>query len=139
MRIPVCPELRDSLDKMRFSTREKGITVCLNLPVCPFDDFAELRPFGEVFEVESDVVGFGEVVEIARVELQEVGGGHRPCVGHVKPLRVPLSMKEWSISVQARIAAAAVSVWRQSQRIGSEDQAPSKLDRIETSAWSEVS
>jgi hypothetical protein len=41
-----------------------------------FDDFAELRPFGEIFEVEAYVVGFREVVEVTGVEVEEVDNCH---------------------------------------------------------------
>jgi len=40
------------------------------------NDLAQVGPFGEVLEVEADVVGFGQVVEVALVELEEVGRGH---------------------------------------------------------------
>ena len=44
-------------------------TVSFYLPVGAFDDFAELWPFGEVFEVEGDAVGFCQVVEVAGVKV----------------------------------------------------------------------
>lgn len=39
---------------------------------------AEMGPFGEVFEVEGCVVCFGEVVEVACVEIEEVRRRHGP-------------------------------------------------------------
>jgi hypothetical protein len=39
-------------------------------------------PFCEVLEVETDVVGFGEVVEVGRGDAQEVEGLHGPDCGH---------------------------------------------------------
>ncbi len=59
------------------------VTVGFYLVVCALDDFAELGPFSEVFEVEGNAVGFGEVVEVAGVEVEEVRWSHGPeCGGH---------------------------------------------------------
>lgn len=51
-------------------------TVCFDLPTFAFDDFAELRPLCEVLEVEADVVGFRQVVQIAWVEVEQVQRRH---------------------------------------------------------------
>lgn len=65
---------------MRGGGRRRG-TICFDLPVAALDDFAEVRPFGEVVEVEANVVGFGQVVEVAGVEFEEVGWGHGADIG----------------------------------------------------------
>jgi hypothetical protein len=43
-----------------------------------FNHTAEMRPFGEVLQVKCDVVGLGEVVEVAGIEIEEVHGRHWP-------------------------------------------------------------
>lgn len=53
-------------------------TVALDFAVRALNDLAEVRPFGQVVEIEADVVGLGERVEIALVELEEVHRRHRP-------------------------------------------------------------
>lgn len=45
-------------------------TVAVDLPCLVLDHFAQLWPFGEVFEVEPDVVCLGEMVEITWIEGQ---------------------------------------------------------------------
>ena len=45
-------------------------TVRFYLSILPFDHFAQLWPFGEVFQVEAYVVGLCEMVEIARIEFE---------------------------------------------------------------------
>ena len=67
----------------RTSEVGKGHTVGVNLPILAFDDFAKLRPFCEVLEIEADVIGFCQVIQIARVEFEEISRGHRPYGGHV--------------------------------------------------------
>lgn len=59
------------------------LTVCFDLPVVPFDDLAQLRPAGEIFEVESDIVRLGEIVQVAGVELEEVHRRHGTNGGHL--------------------------------------------------------
>lgn len=51
------------------SMAKRGRTVCLDLACFALNDFAQLRPFREVLEVKADVVGFGQVVKVAGVEL----------------------------------------------------------------------
>jgi hypothetical protein len=58
------------------------LTVRFNLTSLTFDDFAKRWPFGEVFEVEADVVSFCEVVEVAWIETQQVHGRHGPYERH---------------------------------------------------------
>ena len=53
-----------------------GLTVRFDLPVVAFNDLAQLGPFGEVLEVEADVVCFGQVVEITWIELEEICACH---------------------------------------------------------------
>ena len=53
-----------------------GLTVGFYLAGRAFGDFAQVGPAGKVVEVEADVVGFGQVVEVAGVEVEEVDGGH---------------------------------------------------------------
>ena len=53
-------------------------TVAFNLPIYALDYPTEIRPFGKVLEVEADVVGFGEVVEVRGGDFQEVGRAHGP-------------------------------------------------------------
>lgn len=59
------------------------LTVGFYLACWPFDDFAEMGPFGEVFEVEADVVCLCQVVEVAGVEFEEVHGVHGAYGSHV--------------------------------------------------------
>lgn len=59
-----------------FSARLGVRTVSFNLAVGAFDDFAQMWPFCKVFEVEADVVGLSQVVQIARIELEQVHGSH---------------------------------------------------------------
>lgn len=67
-----------------FSARLSVRTVSFNLAVGAFDDFAQMWPFCKVFEVEADVVGLSQVVQIARIELEQVHRSHgsngRHCV-----------------------------------------------------------
>lgn len=67
-----------------FSARLGVRTVSFNLAVGAFDDFAQMWPFCKVFEVEADVVGLSQVVQIARIELEQVHRSHgsngRHCV-----------------------------------------------------------
>ena len=58
-------------------------TIGLDLAVLVLDDFAESWPFGEVLKIEADVVGLSEVVEVARVELEQIHRRHGPNGDHV--------------------------------------------------------
>lgn len=59
------------------------LTVCFDLPIVPFDNLAQLRPTGEIFEVESDIVRLSEIVQVAGVELEEVHRRHGTNGGHL--------------------------------------------------------
>ena len=50
------------------------VTFYLSLPV--FEDETELGPFGKVLQVETDVIGFGQVVQVALVEFEEIHRTH---------------------------------------------------------------
>ena len=52
-------------------------TVSFYLSILSFDNFTQLWPFREILEVEAYVIGLGEVIEIARIELEQIGRGHR--------------------------------------------------------------
>ena len=51
-------------------------TISLDLAPLVFKHETELWPFGKVFEVEVYAVGFGQVVEVALVELEKVHRTH---------------------------------------------------------------
>jgi len=51
-------------------------TIPLDLASLVFKHETELWPFGKVFEVEVYAVGFGQVVEVALVELEKVHRTH---------------------------------------------------------------
>ena len=68
-RLRVCLGLHDvvSIDTVESEGWEgelEGRTVAFNLPIHALNDSTYVRPFGQVLEVEADVVGFGEVVEV---------------------------------------------------------------------------
>lgn len=44
----------------------------------PLNNPTQMRPFRQVFKVKSSIVRFGEVIEIASVEIEEVHGCHGP-------------------------------------------------------------
>ena len=60
------------------SAYERKLTVSFDLATRTFNDFAKLRPFGEVFQVEADIIRFRQVVEVTRVDLQKIHWRHRP-------------------------------------------------------------
>lgn len=62
--------------------------VAFYLPVNAFDDLAELRPFCEILEVEANVVGFSEVVEIGGGEFEEVVWAHGANCRHLCKCRL---------------------------------------------------
>jgi hypothetical protein len=47
-------------------------TVALNLSVVTFNDAAEVRPSGQIIEVEFDIICLRKVVQIACVEVEEI-------------------------------------------------------------------
>jgi hypothetical protein len=57
-------------------------TVALNLAVHALDYLTQFGPFGEVLHVETDVVCFGEVVEVCAGYKEEVVGPHGPDCRH---------------------------------------------------------
>jgi len=59
-----------------------GRTVGLYLSIFSFDDLAQIGPSREVVKVEPYIVGLGEVIEIARVEMQQICRCHRPGERH---------------------------------------------------------
>lgn len=63
-------------------TLRARLTVTFYLAVSAFEHHAEFGPFGKVFQVEADVIGFGEMVKIAWVKVEEVLGCHGPYGRH---------------------------------------------------------
>lgn len=59
-----------------------GRTVAVDGAVTAFGDVEEVRPFGEVGEVEVEAVGLGEGVEVGGVEVEDVEGVEGTDGGH---------------------------------------------------------
>ncbi len=47
-------------------------TVAFYLAIVAFNDLAEMWPFGEVFQVETNVIGLGQVIKVAGVEFEQI-------------------------------------------------------------------
>lgn len=53
-----------------------GLTVSFDAAITTFNHHAEFGPFREIFEVETDVVCFGKMIQVARVEIEEIRRRH---------------------------------------------------------------
>ena len=53
-------------------------TIGFNLAIGALNNFTQLWPPGEVLQIEANVVCFSEVVQVARIELEQIHWGHRP-------------------------------------------------------------
>jgi hypothetical protein len=71
-------------------------TVALNLAVDALNYLTQFGPFGEVLHVETDVVCFGEVVEVGAGYEEEVVGPHGPDCRHFLG-RVGGPMARWCV------------------------------------------
>lgn len=80
--IRLCRELK-GVSHGFFHELCEPLTIRFNLPILIFIDFAEGRPLGEVFEVEPNVVGFGQMIEVAWVEVKEIHGCHGAYARHL--------------------------------------------------------
>ena len=58
---------------MKFIVR----TICFDATTVGLDCFTQIGPFGKVLEIESNVVGLSQVIEVARVKVQEIRWCHR--------------------------------------------------------------
>jgi hypothetical protein len=51
-------------------------TVALNLTIVTFYNAAEVGPFRKIFEIKCHIIRFGEVIQVAGIEVEEVHGRH---------------------------------------------------------------
>lgn len=79
----LCQVLQERQWRIYLTTSIRGHTVRFNLASGPFDDFAKLGPSREVLEVEADPVCLGQMIEVARVELEQVRRCHGSDQAHV--------------------------------------------------------
>ena len=74
-----CATTKIALALVLFSMR----TVSFNLAIGALDYFAQLWPPSKVLQVEANIIGLGQVVQVTRVKLQQIHWSHRPKGHHV--------------------------------------------------------
>lgn len=89
----LCREL-ESLSVSHGKVRDARFTVGFNLTIFTFNDFAEVRPFREVLQVKADVVRLCQMVQIARIELEQVQRRHWASCRHFEDIWIS-SQRYW--------------------------------------------